>query len=216
MSREGRIVEFVQAISEPEHPNLHNPWKRVCSTELDSDGPDLRKQRLINHLNAPNPRLLIVGEAPGYRGCRYSGLAFTSEKLLFQKAIPRMEGLDGERITNRTLPWSEPSATIVWGALNQFDLQNETVMFNAVPWHPEGAAGIHSNRTPTAIERAEGLKYLRQLVSIFEGVTVAALGNVASTTLSELNIDHVKLRHPANGGATKFRSGLSNLVECGI
>lgn len=216
MSREAEIVDFVRSISEPEHPNLHNPWRSVCNTELSADGPQLRKQRLINHLNAPNPRLLIVGEAPGYQGCRYSGLAFTSEKLLFQRAIPRMEGLDGERITDRPLPWSEPSATIVWGALNQYGLADDTVMFNAVPWHPEGSVGIHSNRTPTAIERAEGLKYLRQLVDIFEGVSVAALGNVASTTLSELKIDHVKLRHPANGGATKFRAGLSNLVECGI
>jgi len=132
---------------------------------------------------------------------------------LVEKAIPRMEGLDGERITGRNKPWSEPSATIVWGALYDHGLAEDTVMFNAVPWHPEGKGGIHSNRTPTTPEKHEGLKYTRQLLDIYPGVRVAALGNTASETLTELGVEHVKLRHPANGGAGKFRAGLSDLFS---
>jgi uracil-DNA glycosylase len=216
MTREEQIKSFVVAISEPSFHRIHNPWRDLCTTELRPDGCMLRQERLRRHLNAPNPRLLIIGEAPGYQGCRYSGLAFSSERLLVEKAIPRMNGLDGERITNRGKPWSEPSATIVWGALYEHGLAMDTVMFNAVPWHPEGARGIHSNRTPSTDEKTEGLKYVPMLLKIFPGIKVAALGNTSSDMLTELCVEHVKLRHPANGGAGKFRAGLADLVRSGI
>src|SRR5680860_1017481 len=109
MSREEKIDRFIESIALPVHPNMHNPWRDTCKTELYVNGHELRRERLKRHLNAPNPRLLIIGEAPGYQGCRYSGLAFTSERQLVERFIPRMEGLEGERITDRETPWSEPS-----------------------------------------------------------------------------------------------------------
>lgn len=205
------IDRFIEAVASPQYPNMHNPWRDSCETEVREGGEVLRKQRLKQHLMASRPRLLIIGEAPGYQGCRYSGVAFTSERLLMERAIPRMDGLDGDRITDRNKPWSEPSATIVWGALHDHRLADDTVMFNAIPWHPEGRGGIHSNRTPTPAERAEGTRYLAMLLDIYPGIQIAALGNTASNTLTDLGIEHVKLRHPANGGATLFRSGLASL-----
>ena len=216
MGTEADIHSFIEAIASPKHDNMHNPWRDVCHTDIRSDGHLLRKERLKRHLMAPSPRLLIIGEAPGYAGCRYSGLAFSSERLLMEKAIPRMTGVDGERITDRRLPWSEPSATIVWKALYEHGLAEGVVMFNAIPWHPEGEKGIHSNRTPTETERTDGLKYLGMLLALFPGVPVAAVGNIASRTLGEMSVEHSKLRHPANGGATLFRDGLKHLVEGGV
>lgn len=195
---------------------MHNPWLDLCHTDLREDAHLLRRERLMRHMSTPNPRLLIIGEAPGYQGCRYSGIAFTSERLLLERAIPGMSGLDGERITDRHKPWSEPSATIVWGALHQFGLESNTIMFNAVPWHPEGIRGAHSNRTPTAVEQADGRRHLTAFLAIYQGVRVAALGNTASTALADLGVAHTKLRHPANGGATLFREGLADLVAEGV
>lgn len=209
---EKKINEFIASVSACGHINMHNPWLDRCATELHPDGPESRKARLKQHLSTPNPKLLIIGEAPGYQGCRYTGLAFTSERLLMEGAIPRMEGLDRERITSRNRPWSEPSATIVWGALHEHGLAEETVLFNAVPWHPEGAKGPHSNRTPSTSEKREGFKFLGMLLEIYPGIQVAALGNTASDLLTEQGVDHVKLRHPANGGATLFRNGLAKIV----
>jgi len=205
------IDRFVEAVSQPSYPSMHNPWRDRCHTDLDSAAAEIRQGRLRNHLLTPNPQLLIIGEAPGYQGCRYSGLAFTSERLLMERVIPRMSGLDGGRITDRQKPWSEPSATIVWKALYEKGLARSTVLFNAVPWHPEGKRGIHSNRTPTTEEKQHGLQYLKDLLEIYPGVPVAALGNTASETLAALEVKHTKLRHPANGGATKFREGLAQL-----
>lgn len=215
-SRLTKIERFVQAIAEPSHPGLHNPWRDLCITDIRQDAHLIRRERLAQHLNVDTPRLLLIGEAPGYKGCRYSGVAFTSERLLQDRAVPRMEGLDGERITDRKLPWSEPSATIVWNALYDYEIAPYTVMFNAVPWHPEGARGMHSNRTPTSSERRDGRTFLEMFLAIFPAVPVAALGNTASTTLTEMQVPHTKLRHPANGGAPLFREGLKAMIDKGI
>ena len=50
-------------------------------------------------------------------------------------------------------------------------------------------------------------------LQLFDGVPVAALGNTASDNLNMLDIEHTKLRHPANGGATLFRDGLKRFVK---
>jgi uracil-DNA glycosylase len=73
---------------------------------------------------------------------------------------------------------------------------------------------VHSNRTPTAEEQKTGNHYLKLFLSLYENATIAALGKVASKNLDELGIEHVALRHPANGGATKFRLGLASIANC--
>lgn len=207
------IETFVDAIAEPRLPGMFNPWSQSCETELSRRGWEDRKKRLRNHLECPDPKLLIIGEAPGYQGCRFSGIAFTSERLLLEGSIPRIFDLQGQRITERARPWSEPSATIVWKALYEFGIEETTVMFNAVPWHPEGAKGPLSNRTPTKSEKNAGIEYLDALIEIFDGITVATLGNTASENLETMVVEHTKLRHPANGGATKFRNGLADICK---
>jgi len=204
------IDEFIYGIASENLPTVFNPWAEVSPDDAFEDAADERRYRLRAHMNC-NPKLLLIGEAPGYQGCRYSGIAFTSERLLYLGQIPRVESYAGRRITFRERPWSEPSATIVWGALYELGLQAHTVMFNAVPWHPQGLDGIHSNRTPSAAERHAGIPHLLRFISLYEGAKIAALGNTASKSLYDLGIEHAKLRHPANGGATKFRDGLKAL-----
>ena len=149
----------------------------------------------------------------GYQGCRFSGIAFTSERLLLESNIPRVPDMHGKRITTRKLTWSEPSATIVWKALYEHGLADNAVLFNAVPWHPEGFKKSLSNRTPNATEKEQGVKFLLMFLKLFDGVPVAALGNTASDNLNMLDIEHTKLRHPANGGATLFRNGLKRFIK---
>ncbi len=208
------ITTFIQAISRPHLPGVFNPWREECDTERpDRGGHRARQERLRRHFEAPNPRLIIIGEAPGYQGCRFSGIPFTSERLLFEGAIPRNEDMQGVRITTRQRPWSEPSATIVWRALYEHSVAASTILFNAFPWHPEGNAPL-SNRTPTDLEKKLGLDYLDMLLKVYPGVDVAALGNIADELLRKLGTPHIKLRHPANGGARKFAAGLSEFLHC--
>ena len=48
---------------------------------------------------SPNKRILLVGEAPGYRGCRVCGIPFTSEQIIETNTF-----FIGERLQNRRIP----------------------------------------------------------------------------------------------------------------
>lgn len=193
----------------PAPARMFNPWVDTCSLDSAHYPAAGRRARLVQHLSAPNPRLLLVGEAPGYQGCRYSGVAFTSERLICEGAIPRIPMTS--RFTSRRLPWSEPSATIVWGGLYEHSLAEDTILWNATPWHPY-KDGPHTNRTPTPAEVLAGRPFLLGILGLFPGIQVAALGRIASKTLTEAGVPHALLRHPANGGATEFRAGLAKIA----
>ena len=68
---------------------------------------------------------------------------------------------------------------------------------------------ILSNRTPTQRELQAGLPSLEMLLQLFDGVPVLAVGKKAAQSLKQLGIrvDH-EVRHPAMGGATKFRAAM--------
>jgi len=207
------IKALIASLSRFQLPGLFNPWSQVSDLDLKVDADVLRRERLFQNWSAPNPRLVLIGEAAGYQGCRFSGIPFTSERLILAGEIPRLSGALAERISSRERPWSEPSATIVWKTLEELGIAESTVLFNAVPWHPEGVRGPLSNRTPKAREKREGVPYLKRFFGLFPDLPVAALGNIASKSLSELDIAHQKVRHPAYGGAAKFREGLEDLMR---
>jgi hypothetical protein len=209
-----KIKQYVQTLSEARLSEVFNPWGESCQTELDpAGGPTARCARLIDHLSISSPKLILMGEAAGYRGCRYSGVTFTSEKLLLDGVIPRIEVVTN-RITRRTSSWSEPSATIVWGMLYELGIAESVVMSNAFPWHPEGKKGRHSNRTPTSTETSFALPYLETFLDLYpEGTPVVAVGDTAYNSLNKLGITCEHVRHPAYGGANKFRSGLAEIIN---
>ncbi len=192
-------------------PRLFNPWKDSCPHDAPGNGPDEKLRRLSRHLDC-DPEFILVGEAPGYAGCRYSGIAFTSERLLGDGAIPRIPPLT-RRLSTRNLPFSEPSATIVWKTLYRLGIAERTVLWNALQMHPFRADALWSNRTPTPAEIALGAPAMRTLVEAFPAARIIAVGKKADGLLSEMGIKTSgAVRHPANGGATEFAQGLKNLM----
>jgi|GEM_PF-4935446 hypothetical protein len=115
-------------------PGLFNPWQDHCPHDANTNGPVEKRERLGRHLDC-DPTLILVGEAPGYQGCRYSGIAFTSERLLIEGVIPRIPALP-QRLSTRRLPFSEPSATIVWKTLFRLGIAERTILWNALQLHP--------------------------------------------------------------------------------
>ncbi len=79
LARKRRLNAWVKRVASVTMPNVFNPWKQ--SNELDDgpDGPDLRVKRLKLHLDNPSAKILMVGEASGHLGAKYSGIPFTSE-----------------------------------------------------------------------------------------------------------------------------------------
>ena len=192
-------------------PALFNPWREHCPFDTPGNGPAARLERLARHLDC-DPLFILVGEAPGYQGCRYSGVAFTSERLLLEGAIPRIPHLCG-RLSRRERPFSEPSATIVWKALATAGIAGRTILWNALQLHPHKTARPWSNRTPTDAELDHGAAALHLLVAAFPAARIVAVGRKAEQLMARHGvIPAATVRHPANGGATAFAAGIRALA----
>jgi hypothetical protein len=97
--------------------NLFNQY----SYELNANS--IRRNNLFLYLQQManlKPKMLLVGEASGYRGCRLTGVPFTSEYILMNGLEPI--GLFGERRGYQKTDefeklWKEASASIVWETL---------------------------------------------------------------------------------------------------
>lgn len=147
------------------------------------DRAPVLRARLAAYLESrSDARILLVGEAAGYRGARVSGIPFTSERQL-----------------TGTGP-AEATATIVHRTLAELALEVDVLLWNVVPTHP---GTERSNRAPTVSEVQAGLRFAERLA---EGRTVLAAGRVASRALG---VPYV--RHPSHGGAAAFRDGLALL-----
>ncbi len=144
----------------------------------------LLRRRLTAYLQGRRHAwLLLVGEAPGYRGARLSGIPFTSERQL-TGAGP-----------------SEATATIVQRTLGELGVAGDVLLWNIVPTHP-GDAG--SNRRPSRGEVEAGRRFVAELAA---GRRVVAVGRVAADALGAPCV-----RHPSRGGASDFASGLRSIL----
>jgi uracil-DNA glycosylase len=151
----------------------------------DGAGAALRCERLIAYLDARSTApLLLVGEAPGYRGARISGIPFTSERQL-----------------TGTGP-AEATATIVHATLRELGVTEQVLLWNVVPTHPGTET---SNRAPTRAEIDEGVAFAIELA---RGRLAVGVGRIAAAAL---NAPYV--RHPSHGGARAFRERLRDLIE---
>ncbi len=190
---------------------LFNPYRDQCPHDTGDSGPAAKLDRLASHLSC-DPEFIACGEAIGYAGGRYSGIAFTSERLLGEGAIPRLPSLSA-RLTDRRLPFSEPSATIVWKTLFQLGIADRTILWNAVQLHPYKRNMSWSNRTPTPEEVALGEPALRLLTEAFPHAKIVAVGKKSDGLLRDMGIVPIgAVRHPANGGAKLFAAGMKDLM----
>jgi len=207
LSLASRLVETLPSGQD----GLFNPWKDHCPHDAEGNGPQAKLARLALHLDC-QPRFILAGEAPGYAGCRYSGVAFTSERLLGEGAIPRIPALSA-RLSTRRLPFSEPSATIVWKTLYRLGIAEQTLLWNALQMHPHRPGELWSNRTPTPAEISLGEPALRILIAAFPAARIIAVGKKSEGLLQGMGVPIAgAVRHPANGGATEFAAGLARLM----
>jgi len=172
----------------------------------------------LRAMAARRPQTLLLMEAPGYRGCRLTGVPVTSRTVLLE-GLPALDlfGRDAgfcdvadagfERV------YGEQSATIVWNALS--DLGALPVIWNAFPFHPHQAEKPGSNRKPRLGELDLGAEFLRRILDMWDFEQLIAVGNVAHEMLQHLNLDCRKVRHPAHGGKKDFVAGLRSTLSVG-
>jgi uracil-DNA glycosylase len=168
---------FVNALAAARIGQTHNQYARSA----------LRRARLARYLRSrADARIVLVGEAAGYRGARVSGIPFTSERQL-TGAGP-----------------GEASATIVHRVLRELGVEDDVLLWNLVPTHPHHAGEPSSNRRPTRQEIAAARPFLEALAGSGAGSElVLGVGRLAQRELGGPYI-----RHPSHGGAAEFRETL--------
>ena len=221
------IDHFIQSLKREKSRNVFNPWYDV-DHEHDQDvtAPLKRRGNLRKYLHErKSARYMLLGEAIGYQGGHFSGIAMTSERMLLghmeQKGISPdhmacQSTLDRtSKCSVRDKGFTEPTATIAWGKIIELGLDTKDFIFwNMFPWHPyHPEKGMLSNRTPDDQELKEGREALRTLIRLANIKTVIAVGNKSKIHLERMGISAPKVRHPANGGAKQFREQLERLVR---
>ena len=150
--------EFVQRLAAARIGTTFNFYR-------DGDGAQLRRERLRAYLEEyGSAELLLVGEAPGWRGTRISGIPFTSERQLTGSGP------------------AEATATIVRRTLAELEL--DALCWNVVPTHPGTAT---TNRRPTSAEVAASLAFLDELG---RGRRVVAVGRLAEQVTGAPYVRH--------------------------
>ncbi len=222
------MEKFLRLLKKSSGGAVFNPWWQVDkANDVDRRAPAIRRRQLRAYLRKRlgKAKLVVIGEALGYRGGHFSGIPMTSERILLGKK--KDNGIEPEHVFSSIEPrrtskceqcpngFSEPTATIIWSSLFRLGLKpEEFVLWNAFPWHSfDPSRGMLSNRMPTQKERSTGRSALRAFLDLFPCDEIVALGNVAASQLKELNVESHRVRHPASGGARLFREQIAKIVK---
>lgn len=205
---------------------VFNPWKARNRTYDVPLGPQLRREHLKAYLEArlETAKYVLVAEALGYQGGRFSGIAMTSERMIagHHKQVPPGHVLPGDARTrtskvrkdmNKTqqaMGMAEPTATIVWNTMLDYGAApDEFVLWNAFPFHPyHPGKGTMNNRSGTQLTAAEletGKQCLQAFFALFPSDAVIAVGEIAAQALAAIGIQPAcRAKQPANGGKPDF------------
>ncbi|KQO65140.1 uracil-DNA glycosylase [Curtobacterium sp. Leaf261] len=166
--------------------------------------------RYLSLLHDAGSRVLMLAEAPGWRGMTNTGVPFTSVRELDARPglVTGDEAGDGFRVPPEpTAPW-EASSRIVWSALRDWSVPLP-VAWGVFPHHPFVAGDRLTNRTPRPAEVRAGAPIALELASAMGIEHVVAVGRKAQGALADAGVDAVAVRHPAQGGARQFTEQLA-------
>ncbi|MEA3143593.1 MAG: hypothetical protein QOG31_917 [Thermoplasmata archaeon] len=203
---------------------LFNPYRPERATAFDvPDAHERRRANLRNFIALPrvDEPVLVVGEAPGWRGCRFSGVPFTSERQLVREARPfrGVQSSNGRWSSEASglapgAPVWEQTAEDFWAVMKDWPLY--FLAWNACPWHPHEAGEPFTNAKPTRAALEAGASVLQAVVAAARPRHIVAIGNTGADALARIGIDDsrvTRVRHPARGGGPQFRSQISTVLE---
>ena len=225
------VKNFISRLSEFESPRVFNPWRNFHPDYEVENAVSIRQEQLIRYLTRRirPAKILLIAEACGYQGGHFTGIAMTCERMILNKHpvvdSTMIFGKQGHRTSRPDSPciekekqkkdgFNEPTDTVVWSACLEAGLRpDEFILWNIFPFHPYKDNQLLTNRTPTDEELRIGLHYTKKLIEITGPLPLFAIGKKSELTLSGAGLTATCLRHPANGGANIFRSGLKNALS---
>src|SRR5437762_5322006 len=89
MKRARSVEKFMQLLKKSPSGAVFNPWWQVDKqNDIGPNAPRVRRKQLRAYLRKRlgKTRLVVIGEALGYRGGHFSGIPMTSERLLLGRS----------------------------------------------------------------------------------------------------------------------------------
>jgi uracil-DNA glycosylase len=212
VKKAAKIIRQIAALGSSSE-DIFNPYRDHCPSEDNHHSPTIRKENLFNYFSAHLRRrsqTIWVFEAPGYRGCRRTGLPLISENL-FETAERHLRPEKPFKKATRTGEMAEYSANAVWKMVAK--LADTPLIWNAYPLHPFKAGDPLTNRTPKRSELTQAKSVLESVLSLFNPEGIVAVGRVAEKVLREQGVPCIYVRHPANGGIRKFQEGVRDFTR---
>lgn len=215
MSR--RFASLIRDLSDVELSTRADNQFSASMGDLHANAVRRRNLRLyLDELEVIEPRILLVGEAVSYRGGRLTGIPFVSETIMLSGVATtsgRVLGADHgyRKATAGPRLSTEASATMVWETIRA--IKPLPLLWNAFPFHPFDAGNPQSNRAPSAAELLLGEPFVLALLRLFPIEQVVAIGNHADLLLTRLEVEHVKVRHPSQGGKQLFVEGMARVSQ---
>ncbi len=156
-----------------------------------------------------NHQLLMIGEAPGYKGCRLTGIPFTSGDIIQNSKHKIFKNISSKIRLHKVA--SENTAAILWEILEVN--KPVPILWNAFPFHPHKKGQPETNRKPTASEIEEGKIYLKLVCDTFKPKILCSLGRIGEIILKELFPKEkiMYIRHPSHGGKRDFIKGMQKV-----
>lgn len=196
----------------PSRDGLFNPY-RDAVPGLDAAGAAAtRRANLLAALAAlpPGPvDVLVVAEAPGPWGTRFSGVPLASEAQLLAGDYGLRGSPTSARFEREGRPHGESSSTIYRAAMAGREGRFWT--WSTVPLHPHRPGAPLTIRAPTTAEARAWHGLLTLHAEALAPRVVVAVGRHAERALAAVGVDAVYVRHPSQGGATAFRAGIAEV-----
>ncbi|NBC85179.1 MAG: hypothetical protein GVY25_03210 [Bacteroidetes bacterium] len=189
--------------------SLFNLYRdRVDQLDVD-DAASIRQENLRAYLAAydDEPPLFLLAEAPGPWGCRFSGVPITAEAQLVDPDFP----IDGAPSSREQEPHTEYSAGIFWRVLQP--VFPHFFVWNSVPLHPHDPGEPLSIRNPRRSEVRTWERLTSELLDLLQPERIVGIGRKAERAVKDIGVDVTYVRHPSQGGATKFTHGIADIVD---
>lgn len=212
----GFANEFVGRLAELRLEHTFNPYADRCSVYDRPEAPTLRRDALVAVIDCALERgvdSLWVGEAPGHKGARRTGLAFTDDYALQAHGERWGVELRCPTIGTEKREHTEHTAKAVWGELRR--IKERVFLWNAFPLHPHKPGDPLSNRSPRSKERQAGRELLSELIVALKPSLLVAIGGPANEATRKVAPERevVKVRHPSHGGQREFKDAIRELYS---
>lgn len=198
-----KLVEKIKSIS---GPNLFNPYTDVCPFHDKKNAAKIRERNLRQYLEVvTQTNKIIIGQSPGYIGCRRTGLPFTDNRHI--KTVMEIYNIKDLKVATKSGKDKENSSYFIWKSLSK--LNYHPFIWNVIPSHPFQENNQLSNRTPNQKDLAISKNVIKYLLERGGFKDIYAIGKIAEKWLLTLGYPCKYIRHPSFGGSRIFAKQIS-------